>query len=240
MGVYIFPEVSAKLARIKLEYFVAYPRRDWHDGQRQIMGTKKYIGKIQPFTWCWVKRACVSVTRWSVQEFAFCRLGVTTAHMSWLAQLECRVLVGAGGSVDDLIGQSACRLLACARAEIDSTRARARGSLHAATTNPLNIRIKLFFFFFIQAQTGRIPTWLWWLGIHKGAVICQRNYIRLCPAKLTYFGFFVNYDGRRCFLYCNVNADFHFNLINLITALNRSKVNGYPSKNGNNLISVRA
>ncbi len=36
-----------------------------------------------------------------------------------------------------LIGQSACRLFACARAEIDSTRARASGGLQAATIGPL-------------------------------------------------------------------------------------------------------
>ncbi len=77
-------------------------------------------------------RACVSVTR--VLEFSFGRLGVTTAHASWLAQLDCRVLIGAGGSVGALIGQSACRLLACARAAIDSTHARPSDSLRQAAT----------------------------------------------------------------------------------------------------------
>ncbi len=43
---------------------------------------------------------------------------------------------GVSRSVGALIGQSACRLLACARAEIDSTRARASGSLEVATTLP--------------------------------------------------------------------------------------------------------
>ncbi len=70
-----------------------------------------------------MKRARVSVTRRSVFEFAFGRLGVTTAHASRLAQLEFRVLVGAGGSVGALIGQSACRLLAFAREATESTRA---------------------------------------------------------------------------------------------------------------------
>ncbi len=37
-------------------------------------------------------------------------------------------------NVGALFGQNACRLLACARAAIDSTRARASGSLLAATT----------------------------------------------------------------------------------------------------------
>ncbi len=38
------------------------------------------------------------------------------------AQLDCGVLIGAGGTVGALIGQSACRLLACARAPIDNKR----------------------------------------------------------------------------------------------------------------------
>ncbi len=46
-------------------------------------------------------------------EFAFCRLGVTNAQASWLAQ------VGRGV----LIGQSACGLLTFAREAIDSTHA---------------------------------------------------------------------------------------------------------------------
>ncbi len=58
-----------------------------------------------------LRRVCV--TRRKVLEFAFGRLGVTTAHASWLTRLEGRVLIGAGGSVGALIGYSACRLLAC-------------------------------------------------------------------------------------------------------------------------------
>ncbi len=73
------------------------PKREWHDGQRQLMGTKNYIGQVQPLTWCSVRRAYFSVTRRKVQDFAFGRLGVTTAHASLLAQLEGRVLIGAGG-----------------------------------------------------------------------------------------------------------------------------------------------
>ncbi len=84
------------------------------------------------------------VTRRNVLEFAFGRLGVTTAHASWLAQLDCRVLVGASGSVGALIGQSACRLLACTRAAIDSTRARASGGLQSATTRALFVRGLIF------------------------------------------------------------------------------------------------
>ncbi len=66
--------------------FVVNPKREWHDGQRQIMGTKNYIIKKQPLTWCCVKRACVSVTRRCLLEFAFGRLGGTTTHASWLAR----------------------------------------------------------------------------------------------------------------------------------------------------------
>ncbi len=40
---------------------------------------------------------CVIVTRRNVLEFAFCRLGVTTALASLLAQLGRGVLIGAGG-----------------------------------------------------------------------------------------------------------------------------------------------
>ncbi len=56
-----------------------------------------------------------------------------------------RALIGAAGlwrsdwrrrNVGALIGQSACRLLACTRAAIDSTRARASGSFQASTTCP--------------------------------------------------------------------------------------------------------
>ncbi len=103
------------------------PKREWHDGQMQIMGTKNYIGKIQPFTWCCVKRACVSVTRRSVLDDSS-RVLIGEAGL-WRCDW-CRRNVGA------LIGQSACRLLACARAAIDSTRAGASGGLQAATTRP--------------------------------------------------------------------------------------------------------
>ncbi len=61
-------------------------------------GRKLVLQKIQPFTCCCVRRACFSVTRRKVLEFAFGRLGVTKAHASWLAQLEGRVLIGAGGT----------------------------------------------------------------------------------------------------------------------------------------------
>ncbi len=75
---------------------------------------------------------CVSALRAEVSELAFGRLGI---YASWLSQLDCGVLIGAGGSVGALIGRSACRLLACARAAIENTRAGASGSLQAATTN---------------------------------------------------------------------------------------------------------
>ncbi len=66
------------------------PKREWHDGQRQMMGTKTCTAKVT--TLCVMLRgACVS-------EFAFGRFGVTTAHASRLAQLECDVLIGAGGT----------------------------------------------------------------------------------------------------------------------------------------------
>ncbi len=59
-----------------------------------------------------------------------------------------RVLIGAAGlwrrrNVGALIGQSACRLLPGARAEIDSTRARVSGSLQAATTAHFKILLKV-------------------------------------------------------------------------------------------------
>ncbi len=96
---------------------------------------------LLPLTCCCVRRACSSVTRRKVPEFAFGRLGVTTAHASWLAQLEGRVLIGAGGSVGALIGQSACRVLACACEQ--QTIARALGlaaACKADTTKSSNFK----------------------------------------------------------------------------------------------------
>ncbi len=97
-----------------------------------IMGTKYYIGKKQPWTWCCVKRACVSVTRRRVRI----RLWPLTRDDS------SRVLIGAAGiwhsdwrrwNGGALIGQRACRLLALARAAIDSTHAAASASVQAAS-----------------------------------------------------------------------------------------------------------
>ncbi len=98
-----------------------------------IMGTKYYIGKKQPWTWCCVKRACVGVTRQSVR-----------IHLWPLTRDDsARVLIGAAGmwrsdwrrrNMGAPNGQRACRLLALARAALDSTRAAACASVQAATT----------------------------------------------------------------------------------------------------------
>ncbi len=89
---------SPLLCLCTIRRFVVNPKREWHNGQRQIIGTQTCIQKIQPLTCCCVRRACFSVTRRKVLEFAFGRLGVTTAHASWLALLDCRVLISAGGT----------------------------------------------------------------------------------------------------------------------------------------------
>ncbi len=52
---------------------------------------KLVFEKLQPCVWC-------CVTRKNVSEFAFGRVGVTTAHAPWLTQLECGVLIDAGGT----------------------------------------------------------------------------------------------------------------------------------------------
>ncbi len=73
-------------------------------------------------------------------------IGNGTALIVMLREESSRVLIGAAGTwrsdwrrwdVGVLIGQSACRLLALAREEIDSTRACASGSLHSAAITTL-------------------------------------------------------------------------------------------------------
>ncbi len=110
----------------------------WHNGQKWINETRKFIGKNTAF---W---PMLSVQLWRSAVwigFAFGRLGVTYAQASWLAQ------VGRGV----LIGQSACRLLASAREAIDSTRAGTSGRLHWAATviSPLAV------------LNPRISSWMW-------------------------------------------------------------------------------
>ncbi len=92
-----------------------------------------------------------------------------------------RVLIGAAGmcrsywcrrNVGTLIGQRACRLLALARAAIDSTRAGASGSLKAATTGTY-INIFLIILFSITAverlSHGMGPCGVWKHHLDKHA-----------------------------------------------------------------------
>ncbi len=80
-GIFAY-QIESIAGCMDLKWYVVNPKREWHNGQRQIMGTKNYIEKVQPLTWCCVRRSCFSVTRRKVQDFAFGRLGVTTAHAS--------------------------------------------------------------------------------------------------------------------------------------------------------------
>ncbi len=56
----------------------------------------------------------MSAWRAEMSQFAFGRLGVKTAHASWLAQLDSGILIGAGGT----------RALWLARARVDFCRVR--------------------------------------------------------------------------------------------------------------------
>ncbi len=79
---------------------------------KTIRWTKNYIGKIQPWTWCCVKRECVSVlcpiTPRQLRHDDSSRVPIGARDL-WRPDWSRR-------NVGALIGQSAWKLLACARA----------------------------------------------------------------------------------------------------------------------------
>ncbi len=98
-------------------------KRERHAGQRQIMGTKTYIGKdtavgVMLREACVCKRdapKCVRIRIWPLRRDVSSYVLIGAAGM-WRSNWQRR-------DVDVLIGQSACRLLALAREAIDSTHA---------------------------------------------------------------------------------------------------------------------
>ncbi len=116
-----------------MKRLVVNPKREWHDGQRHNNGDEILIWKNTAFDVM-------------LREAGVCKHDASTCLRIrlWPVRHEdsSRVLIGAAGlwrsdwrrrNLGALNGQSACRLLVCARAAIDSTRARASGGLQAAT-----------------------------------------------------------------------------------------------------------
>ncbi len=117
-----------------MKWLVVDPKREWHDGQRHNNGDDILYWKNTAFG---VMLREARVCKRDAPKCLIIRLWPVRRDDS------SRVLIGAAGlwrsdwrrqNVGALIGQSACRHLGWARAAIDSTRARASGSLQAATT----------------------------------------------------------------------------------------------------------
>ncbi len=117
-----------------MKLHVVNPKREWQEGQRHNNGDKILYWKntaldVMLCEACVCNRdtlQCVRIRLWPLRRDDSSRVLIGAAGMR--RSYWCRRNVGA------LIGQRACRLLALARAAIDSTRVGASGSLQAATT----------------------------------------------------------------------------------------------------------